>query len=59
MLLHFGLVPAVMLHTIATLLAGLVARKAMIRNLFNVAQYALSVAAGWLRPGGCRRSGRR
>ncbi|GAA4345513.1 cyclic Di-GMP phosphodiesterase RmdB [Angustibacter luteus] len=47
-LLHFGLVPAVILHTIATLLAGLVARKAMIRNLFNVAQYALSVGAGWL-----------
>ncbi|WP_426561621.1 putative bifunctional diguanylate cyclase/phosphodiesterase [Angustibacter sp. McL0619] len=47
-LLHFGLVPAVILHAIAAMLAGLIARKAMVRNLFNVAQYVLSAAAGWL-----------
>src|SRR4051794_37648201 len=47
-LLHFGLVPAVLLHAVAAILAGLVGRRTLVRNLFNVAQYALSATAGWL-----------
>jgi diguanylate cyclase (GGDEF)-like protein len=47
-MLHFGLVPAAILHAIAAMLAGLVAGKAMVRNLFNVSQYVLSATAGWL-----------
>ncbi|GAB3595267.1 cyclic Di-GMP phosphodiesterase RmdB [Angustibacter peucedani] len=47
-LLHFGLVPAVLLHAIATVLTGLVEGKALWRNLFNVGQYVLSAAAGWV-----------
>ncbi len=46
-LLHFGLVPAVLLHAVATVLTGVVERKALWRNLFNVGQYVLSAAAGW------------
>ncbi len=47
-LLHFGLLPAAVLHAVATVLTGLVEGKALWRNLFNVGQYTLSVAAGWV-----------
>ncbi len=46
-LLHFGLLPAVLLHALATVLAGLVEHKALWRTMFNVGQYSLSAAAGW------------
>ena len=46
-LLHFGVVPAMVLHTLATLLSGAVGRHAVRRTLFNVAQYVLTNAAGW------------
>jgi diguanylate cyclase (GGDEF)-like protein len=46
LLLHFGILPAMLLNAVATLVAGLVHRKAMSRNLFNVAQYSLTVLAG-------------
>ncbi|HEX3003146.1 MAG TPA: GGDEF domain-containing protein, partial [Angustibacter sp.] len=46
-LLHFGLLPAALLHAVATVVAGAVERKSWWRTLFNVGQYTLSVAAGW------------
>ena len=47
-LLHFGVVPAMVLHTLATLLSGAVGRHSPRRTLFNVAQYVLTNTAGWL-----------
>ena len=47
-LLHFGVVPAMVLHTLATLLSGAVGRHTPRRILFNVAQYVLTNGAGWL-----------
>jgi diguanylate cyclase (GGDEF)-like protein len=46
-LLHFGLLPAALLHAVATVVAGVVEKKAWWRTLFNVGQYTLSVTAGW------------
>ncbi|KQX69625.1 bifunctional diguanylate cyclase/phosphodiesterase [Angustibacter sp. Root456] len=46
-LLHFGLLPAAVLHAVATVVAGTVERRAWWRTLFNVGQYTLSVTAGW------------
>jgi diguanylate cyclase (GGDEF)-like protein len=46
-LLHFGLLPAAVLHAVATVLTGLAEGKAWWRNMFNVGQYTLSVTAGW------------
>jgi diguanylate cyclase (GGDEF)-like protein len=46
LLLHFGMLPAMLLNAVAMLLAGVLKRKSMARNAFNVGQYALTVAAG-------------
>lgn len=46
-LLHFGFVPAAVLHAMATIITGVVQRKALQRTLFNVGQYVLTLAAGW------------
>jgi diguanylate cyclase (GGDEF)-like protein len=48
LLLHFGPLPAMLLSAVATLLAGAAHHKALSRNLFNVSQYALTIAAGGL-----------
>ncbi|HET8615062.1 MAG TPA: EAL domain-containing protein [Actinomycetales bacterium] len=48
LLLHFGPLPAMLLNAVATLLAGIVHHKSMSRTLFNVSQYALTVATGGL-----------
>ena len=47
-LVHFGVVPAMVLHAVASVLTGIVSRNALRRTLFNVAQYVLTNAAGWL-----------
>jgi len=47
-LLHFGVVPAMVLHTVATVLTGLVNGNAWRRTLFNLAQSVLTNVAGWL-----------
>ncbi|WP_460446597.1 putative bifunctional diguanylate cyclase/phosphodiesterase [Angustibacter aerolatus] len=46
-LLHQGLVPAVVLHAVAITISGLVERKSARRTLFNLGQYVLTGAAGW------------
>ncbi len=48
LLLHVGVLPAMLLITMATLLAGTLHREAVRRTLFNVGQYALTVLAGGL-----------
>jgi diguanylate cyclase (GGDEF)-like protein len=48
LLLHVGVVPAMLLNAVATLLAGVVHHKALSRTLFNVGQYTLTVLAGGL-----------
>ncbi|HET7529406.1 MAG TPA: EAL domain-containing protein [Mycobacteriales bacterium] len=47
LLLHWGLAPALLMMTIATILADVVRRKAPWRTAFNVAQFALSYACAW------------
>jgi hypothetical protein len=46
-LLHFGPLPAMLLHAIAALTTGLIQRRALWRTSFNVSQYSLTVLAGW------------
>jgi diguanylate cyclase (GGDEF)-like protein len=46
LLLHFGALPAILLNAVATLLAGVLHHKAMSRTLYNVSQYALTIAVG-------------
>jgi diguanylate cyclase (GGDEF)-like protein len=46
-LLHFGPLPAMLLHAIAALTTGLIQRRAVWRTAFNVSQYSLTVIAGW------------
>jgi diguanylate cyclase (GGDEF)-like protein len=48
LLLHFGVLPAMLLNALATLLAGLVHHKTLSRTLFNVGQYSLTVLSGGL-----------
>src|SRR4051794_13649751 len=45
LLLHWGLAPALLMMTIATILADVVRRKAPWRTAFNVGQFAVSYAA--------------
>ena len=47
LLLHWGLGPALLMMTIATILADVVRRKAPWRTAFNVAQFAISYAFAW------------
>src|SRR4051812_22532348 len=47
LLIHWGLGVALLLQTVATILADAVRRKAPWRTGFNVGQYALSFAAAW------------
>jgi hypothetical protein len=44
----WGLFPALVLQTAAVIVAELLQRKPLWKILFNVGQYAVSVAAGWL-----------
>jgi diguanylate cyclase (GGDEF)-like protein len=46
-LLVFGLPVAAALQALATVITGVVRRKAWWRTLFNIGQYTLSLAAGW------------
>jgi diguanylate cyclase (GGDEF)-like protein len=46
-LLHFGLLPAMLLHATAAVTTGLVQRRAAWRTAFNLSQYCLTVLAGW------------
>jgi diguanylate cyclase (GGDEF)-like protein len=47
LLLHWGLGPALLMMTIATILADVVRRKAPWRTAFNVAQFAISYGFAW------------
>jgi diguanylate cyclase (GGDEF)-like protein len=47
LLLHWGLEPALLMMTIATILADVVRHKAPWRTAFNVAQFAVSYALAW------------
>src|SRR3954467_8841997 len=47
LLLHWGLAPALLMMTIATILADVVRRKAPWRTAFNIAQFAISYACAW------------
>src|SRR3954447_20510661 len=47
LLLHWGLGPALLMMTIATILADVVRRKAPWRTAFNVGQFAVSYACAW------------
>ena len=47
LLLHWGLGPALLMMTIATILADVARRKAPWRTAFNVAQFAVSYACAW------------
>jgi diguanylate cyclase (GGDEF)-like protein len=47
LLLHWGLGPALLMMTIATILADCVRRKAPWRTAFNVGQFAISYACAW------------
>jgi len=44
LLLHWGLAPALLMQSVATIIADIVRRKAPWRTAFNVAQYCLSYA---------------
>ncbi|MDQ1747473.1 MAG: hypothetical protein QOD07_1736 [Frankiaceae bacterium] len=44
LLLHWGLAPALLMQSVATVIADIVRRKSPWRTAFNVAQYALSYA---------------
>jgi diguanylate cyclase (GGDEF)-like protein len=46
-LIHFGPLPAMLLHAIAALTTGLIQRRAVWRTAFNISQYSLTVIAGW------------
>jgi diguanylate cyclase (GGDEF)-like protein len=46
-LLHYGPLPAMLLHAIAAITTGLIQRRAVWRTAFNVSQYSLTVLAGW------------
>src|SRR5947208_8611314 len=47
LLLHWGLAPALLMMTIATILGDVVRRKAPWRTAFNVGQFAVSYACAW------------
>ena len=47
LLLHWGLGPALLMMTIATILADAARRKAPWRTAFNVAQFAISYGCAW------------
>src|SRR3954454_17080037 len=47
LLLHWGLGPALLMMTIATILADVVRRKAPWRTAFNVGQFAISYSCAW------------
>jgi diguanylate cyclase (GGDEF)-like protein len=47
LLIHWGLGVALLMQTVATILADAVRQKAPWRTAFNVGQYALSFAAAW------------
>jgi diguanylate cyclase (GGDEF)-like protein len=48
LLLHWGLGPALLMMTIATILADVVRRKAPWRTAFNVGQFGVSYACAWV-----------
>ena len=47
-LLHFGVVPAAVTHVVAVTISHVRDHKAMRRALFNMGQYVLTVASGWV-----------
>jgi diguanylate cyclase (GGDEF)-like protein len=47
LLIHFGLGVALLMQTVATILADAVRQKAPWRTAFNIGQYALSFTAAW------------